>query len=611
MTALGQQIEHAKPNRTLLGKMGRREIFPTTRLTFVTRFLYSVHSTNRLNYNALNNNINKFLSSQTCCKAPIILSSFTILFLTLSFPIIDQGYMIWFALAPWLVLLKKNSRPVLSSLFVGSLFFLINLAWLRHVTYPAWILLSAYSMCYFVLFGLCTSFIVKRCRLPLTIIAPFLWVSLEYVRSFLLTGFPWLFLGHTQYQYLPIIQISDITGLYGISFLVVLVNAGIAECVTLPDLHSTSNYKQQRISRYLLNIAFPVVLLIIVTIYGFFCLKRNVPENGNSLNVSVVQGNILQSVKNNPDEIQQIDNLQRYVNLSLLTADEPEKVDLIIWPETMAPGILNIDPTLTGRNIDMVSQLSIQNLAYMLDTCLLIGGTAIEINKNEQTFYNSAFFYDEKGAIVDRYDKIHLVPFGEYTPLRRYFPFLARLVPYEVDLSHGKERVIFERHKTEGQRPKSKDKRQKTEDRRPEIGGYRFGVLICYEDTMPNLVRKFANEGVDFMVNITNDGWFRKSAELDQHLAIMVFRAIENRTTIIRAANTGISAFIDSNGVIYDRLQNDHGEYKEIDGVLTNKVTINKESAKSWYTENGDIFAFFCVFASCVLLFIAAKSSFS
>ena len=474
---------------------------------------------------------------------------------------------------------------------MGALFFLINLAWLSNVTYAAWILLSAYSMCYFVIFGLCTSFIIKRCGLPLTVIAPFLWVSLEFVRAFLLTGFPWLFLGHTQYQYLPVIQISDITGLYGISFLVVLVNAGIAELVTLLDFHSRAHCKQQPVSFYLLNVAVPVVLLIMVTIYGVFCLKRHVPVNENGLNVSVVQGNILQSVKNNPDEIQQIDNLQKYVNLSLLTANEPEKVNLIIWPETMAPGILNIDPSFTGRNVDMISQLSIQNLAYMSDACLLIGGTALEINNNEQIFYNSAFFYNEKGFILNRYDKIHLVPFGEYTPLKRYFPFLARLVPYEVSLSHGRKKVIFDIHNE-------------------KIGGYRFGVLICYEDTVPHLVRKFANEGVDFLVNMTNDGWFGKSSELDQHLAIMVFRAIENRTTMVRAANTGISAFIDPNGMIYDKLQNDYGEYKEIEGVLTNKVMINKEATKSWYTKNGDIFAFFCVAVSCALLLLAIKSSF-
>lgn len=486
--------------------------------------------------------------------------------------------MIWIALAPWLILIKKDNRPVLSSALAGTAFFMINLAWLRHVTYSAWILLSLYSMGYFVIFGFSANLIIKRLRLPLTAIAPFLWVGFEYARSFLLTGFPWLFLGHTQYRYQSLIQISDITGVYGISFLVVLINAGIAELILI----LSADYRRQKSSFYILNIIFPIVLFITSALYGRFCLKHYIPENGP--NVSVVQGNIPQSVKNDPDEMRQFENLQKYVNLSLLTGGEHEKVDLVIWPETMTPGLLNIDPDLSGRNIDRISQESLKNLAYVLDVCLLVGGTAIEIERDKQTFYNSAFYLNEKGVIVDRYDKIHLVPFGEYTPLKRYLPLLARLVPYEVSLSHGKKRVVFSLFDEDVMKM------------------YRFGVLICYEDTVPALVRKFANDGVDFMINITNDGWFRKSSELDQHLAIMVFRAVENRVGMVRSANTGISAFIDANGRIYDKLKDSYGEYKGISGTLTNRVMINKRTAYTWYTKNGDIFAVLCVAISGIVL---------
>ena len=193
--------------------------------------------------------------------------------------------------------------------------------------------------------------------------------------------------------------------------------------------------------------------------------------------------------------------------------------------------------------------------------------------------------------MVDRYDKIHLVPFGEFTPLKKYFPFLARLVPYEIGLTHGVKRTLF-----------SLDTRSS--------GNFTFGTSICYEDTVPSLVRKFKKDGVDFMLNITNDAWFRNSAELDQHLAIMVFRAIENRICMARAANTGISSFVGPDGTIYDRLLDTVGKYREIRGMLVNQIKLlNKQG--TFYTMCGDWFPIFCSAVSVSMLFIAIfKGSF-
>ena len=526
----------------------------------------------------MSKNINKFLTNRTPYKLPIILSFFSILLLTISYPVIDQGYMVWVAFVPWFMLIKTNHRPIFSAILIGYIFFIINIVWLRHVTYAAWLLLSFYSMGYFVIFCAAASIILKKFKnLPLSLIAPLLWVSGEYVRSFLMTGFPWLFIGHTQYKYLSIIQIADITGVYGISFLIILINAAITDLIVF--IKSGQKYKQM--SFFLLTAVYPIAMVSIVMFYGILCLKNNNYKEGP--NVSVVQGNIHQSVKNDPNEIQQVKNLQNYLKLSELLVQEDEKVELVVWPETMAPGLLNVNADFTGRNIDRITQNSIENLAYSLNSRMIIGSTAIEIEHGEQTFYNSAFYIDNEGFITNRYDKIHLVPFGEYTPLKKYFPFLTKLVPYEVSLSHGKKKVTFDLIC------------QNTDS-------YKFGVLICYEDTVPTLVREFVNEGVDFMVNITNDGWFGKSAELDQHLAIMVFRAVENRVGMVRAANTGISAFININGYIYDKLKSDNGEYKEVEGTLTNKVMVNGETTKTWYTKNGDIFAIICLTMSCIIL---------
>src|SRR5574337_504903 len=255
----------------------------------------------------------------------------------------------------------------------------------------------------------------------------------------------------------------------------------------------------------------------------------------------MVQGNIPQDLKFESTEEDQVQILKKYSDLSMSV--KGKSIDLLVWPETMMPGLLNINPELTGRKIDVLSQLTAVQLAQELNTNLLLGSLALTLVGEEQIYFNSAYYYNREGRFVDRYDKIHLVPFGEFTPLKKYFPFLAKLVPYEIGLTHGNRRTLFHLNTLEN-------------------GSFTFGSSICYEDTVPSLIRKFKKDGVDFMLNITNDGWFRNSAELDQHLAIMVFRAIENRICMVRAANTGISSFVAPDGAIYATLIDPKGKYR-------------------------------------------------
>lgn len=525
-----------------------------------------------MNYNGTRKNINRFLDDPAVYKAPLILSTFSVILLTFAFPQIDQWYTAWIALSPWFVLIQKDNRRVLSSLVTGILFFTVNLYWLHHVTVAAWILLSLYSTAYFLAFGLTANYMLKHLRIPLMAIAPFIWVGLEYLRSFVLTGFPWLFLGHTQYQCISLIQIADITGVYGITFLIVMVNGAVSDlvirCISRPPASRT-----QSIITYI-AVVVPALMVSAAILYGHHNLKNRHPLEGP--NLTAVQGNVRQSIKSDPSETQQIKNLQKHIDLSLRILHKQEKTDLIVWPETMVPGILNLDFERSGRQVDKRCQDALRRLASVLDLAILVGGTSIKTEDGHNTFFNSAFYLDHNGIIVDRYDKIHLVPFGEYTPLQNIFPFLSHLVPYEVNLSHGDRRTIFTLPTKDGRI-------------------YRFGVLICYEDTLPGLVSDFVNDGADFMINITNDGWFRKSAELDQHLAIMVFRAVENHIAVIRCANTGISAFIDDCGTIYARLTGSRGEHKEIAGILSGKVIIDEDGPGSWYTRHGDTFAVFCL----------------
>jgi len=533
----------------------------------------------------------------------LILSFLTILFLCLSFPPADLGYLVWIAFVPWFLLIVTEEKYVyLNALFIGAAFFFIQLSWLRYVTTIAWVLLSLYCSAYFIAFAFCTRFIAFRLKLPLVVIAPCIWASLEFIRSFLLSGFPWFFIGHTQYRFLPVIQVSDITGVYGISFIIVTVNAGIVDLI-IRSLASSNKLVSDFISvippghplkngdfKYLpldkkykssLTCIMPLALLTAVLLYGVCWLKDYKPQEGPL--VCMVQGNIPQDLKFDSTEEDDIQILKKYSDLSM--GVKGKLIDLLVWPETMVPGLLNINPELTGRKIDMLSQFTAVQLAQDLNTNLLLGGLALTLVGDEQIYFNSAYSYNREGKLAGRYDKIHLVPFGEFTPLKKYFPFLASLVPYEIGLTHSNRRTLFNLDTPTG-------------------GSFTFGSSICYEDTVPSLIRKFKKDGAEFMLNITNDGWFRNSAELDQHLAIMVFRAVENRICMARAANTGISSFVAPDGYIYDKLSDAEGKYREVCGTLINRIKLIKKY-NTFYTICGDLFSILCVVAFGIMLIVS------
>ena len=515
----------------------------------------------------------------------------TNLLLFLSYPPANMGYLAWIALVPLFIFIVSGKKYLcFNTLLIGAIFFFVQLSWMRYVTYIAWVLLSLYCSVYFLLFAVCVRYVVLKQKWPLTLTAPCLWAALEFIRSFFLSGFPWFFIGHTQYQWLPVIQISDITGVYGISFIIVMVNAGIADlilsCPGLKNLFAVERYRpclfpDRKLVFTGVVCVLPVAMLIAALFYGFYRLKNYVPSDGPK--VCLVQGNIPQDIKFESTEADQMSILKKYFDLSKSAKDKP--IDLLVWPETMMPGILNINPDLTGRKIDILSQLTAVQLAQDLGANLLIGGIALTLNGAQQIYYNSAYHYNRQGSFVGRYDKIHLVPFGEFTPLKDYFPFLAGMVPYEIGLTHGKDRTLFSLDTAAN-------------------GRITFGVSICYEDTVPSLMRMFRKDGAEFMLNITNDGWFCNSAELDQHLAIMVFRAVENRISLARAANTGISAFVAPNGTIYDMLVDAQGKYREISGTLTNHIRLANQGI-SIYTRCGDWFGILCAVVSGVILFAA------
>jgi len=521
----------------------------------------------------------------------LFLAFLTILILSFSFPSPCISYLAWFALVPWFIIISTGYKVGLFSYLVGFLFFVFNLSWLWFVTGFGEILLSLYLALYFYVFGIVLHYLHRRLKLPLVFVAPFVWVALEYLRSFPYFGFPWFFIGHSQYLNLPLIQFADITGVYGISFLIVVFNAAIADLTEQfflkifynSRIDSVTTPKKKSKMFWYTTIFIPCFLISLVILYGYFDLKGNL-SSPNGPNICVVQGNVPQGVKITANKEEEKEILLKYTNLSLKVAGK--EVDMIVWPETMLPGVLNIDPNLLNREIDILSKESVQKITDATSAHLILGGNAIEVHDATAFYFNTAFYYDRKGSFVDRYDKIYLVPFGEFIPFEKWLSFFSHLVPYNVSLSGGKRRTIFEL------------------DTRQDDKNYKFGIVICYEDTVAPLVRHFRKDGADFMVNITNDAWFHDSSELDQHLAVMVFRAVENRISIARAANNGISSFIAPNGEIYDYLVNE-GKYKEVEGILCNNIRF-ENTVYSWYTKYGDVFAISCLSITAILLLVAS-----
>jgi len=343
----------------------------------------------------------------------------------------------------------------------------------------------------------------------------------------------------------PVLQIADITGAWGVSFLVMLVNTAIYSLFS-NNLKFTGKVKK---------FSWAALIFFIVLAYGYIKLHDIVPsERGAFIKLSVIQGNIPQELKWDSKARSYI--LSKYFRLTEMAAAEGP--DLIIWPEASSPGLLGQDNEIFDR---------IYALSKNKKMPLLIGAVASDNNR----FFNSALLIDKEGRTRERYDKLHLVPFGEYIPLKNIFPFLETIVPIG-DINRGREYTVF-------QIPiKSQD-------------FFRFSVLICFEDLFPELSRRFVKRGAGFLVNITNDAWYKQTSAPYQHLQASVFRAVENRVFLARAANTGISGFISPAGKIIKLVQDNSGRDIFVDGYATQQVEIPKR-ALSFYTRHGDSFIF-------------------
>lgn len=475
------------------------------------------------------------------------------------FPPIDCGPLAWVALVP-LLLVVRMPRPTrkmyLYTALGGWLFALMTLQWMRlgdPSMYLAWGALAFYVGLYFPVFVGLTRVAVHRAGLPLVVSAPLVWVGLEFVRAYVMTGFSWYYLGHSQYRWTGLLQISDLVGAYGVSFLVMMGNACIAELIPagvfqkvrlLPQASTVETVLlNQPLRRRSIVVTATVLSLVVTLVYGSW--RRSQADFRPGPRVGLVQGNFPSSVKHDDDQTVKIWRTHQALT-GLATRHQAE---VIVWPESMFRWPYPIvDPTMTDEELralhpDLTEEFwkngkaeeSLVDMTEGSRAGMIIGADTMIGDKAGMRVYNSALFFEPTRKLVGRYDKLHRVPFGEYVPLKEIFPFLAELTPAAggVGLSAGESVHVFQH------------------------GDHRLVPLICFEDTVPHLVRSAvaatrdaSGKDIDCLVNLTNDGWFHGSSELDQHLITASFRCIETRVPMVRAVNTGISAFIDGDGVV-------------------------------------------------------------
>jgi apolipoprotein N-acyltransferase len=521
--------------------------------------------------------------------------------LALAFPPAGLSGLAWIALAPLLVVLKARPRhrEWLVLWAAGLIFGCAGFWYMHHVTVLGVALLGLYLSLYFLVFCLSVRWLSFEKGIPLSLAAPLVWAGLEYLRGIFLTGLPLHFLAHSQYKALTVIQIADLTGTAGVTFWLVAVNGVLADAACC-----FARIKTQ-VTRGAVVVGGVVVLAISVgaLFYGAHRLRTLRIKQGPR--IALIQGNIPQDNKNRATDETFEQMLKVYVALTEKALDADPVPDLVIWPETMAP------PGVFDHHLQALRARTLRVNAAVSDTAawkklsklwsyydrwyrafaplqkradLLIGANTCPRPDNLDIAHNSAFLLPKGGqGAAGRFDKIHLVPFGEYVPLKSLIGWIvAPIIPYKTGLTPGTEMTVF------------------------EVDGWTYAPTICFEDTFPELVAEFGRRRrIDFIVNVTNEGWFKDGAELDEHLAIGVFRAIECRAGFVRAANTGISAFIAPTGQIVSKLVVD-GRDREVAGVLHGNVSTAE--GRSPYYALGETFGQSCagVWIFCMILQIIA-----
>ena len=514
---------------------------------------------------------------------------------------------------------RRWARDILLGYVAGITFFWIVFSWLQTVTVPGWILVGAYMGLYFAawswLCGLLRPGLRKVREKPLEGLdavsrrlnekyaaehgspadiaantaaeipldsparrSPWLssvsnlrlafflaagWVTHEFLRSIVFSGWGWNTLGSALHAQLVLIQVAEFTGVAGLSFMVAFTNVILV--ATLRRFILETQVKPMRP-----HFDLTLTMAGIVGVMGFGLHALQTHRETRPLNVALVQPNIPREEKFTLEFASK--TFDQFTRLSRPVLDGSARLDLLVWPESSMPG-----PVLN----DELSHKFVMDFSASAKTDLLLG----TIDLDETHAYNAAMLVSDGGARLQVYRKVHLVPFGEYVPGRHTIPLLARIVGDQVpdDFAFGKEYTVF----------------NLTNDKA------KVAPLICFEDTIGDLTRQFVLAGADLLVNVTNDGWFLRSAGSRQHLASAVFRCVETRLPMVRAANTGVTCFVNEFGKVTQTLLDENGS-PFTEGTLSGQVAIAANPEPTFYVQHGELFEYACVGVTLLALAFSA-----
>ena len=506
---------------------------------------------------------------------PWVLSLISGVLMGVCYPPWGLGDLIWVALIPlvWAVWFcppsaRRNQLRVAGLGYVcGLVFFAMTASWLTTLTWPGTILLIFYFACYFAGWTLFAHTLIHGSsndenpawlrsihNLRICALGAAGWVAMEWLRGIIFPAFGWNGLGIAQHANVPLIQIADITGVGGISFLIAMTNLMLAASIKRLVLEIKCGARRPHY-----DFAITVALVALAWIYGVREVFRPSPES-TEVRFAAVQANIPQQVRNNADF--EMDVLETYQKQTLSAM--AMKPDLILWPESSTPS-----PLLGNqRTWDLV-----RNLAEQHEGDLLLGTT----HWGKEGDFNSIALLTSRGTQAQLYHKMHLVPFGEYVPLREEFPLIAKIVGDLVpdDFDPGHEFKVLEM----------------------ESKPVKLGPLVCFEDTLGDLARHPVLVGAQVFVVATNDGWFLESAGSKQHLQNAIFRCVENKRPMIRASNTGVTCAINRHGIVKEILKNEEGS-TFMQGILFGKIDAPTNATLTFYAQYGEIFSIFCLAVS-------------
>jgi len=497
------------------------------------------------------------------CWGGLGLACLSGLCLAVSFPPFAWSGLAWVALVPLLVALSGQRPPAafalaaLASLlaFSGIFYWIWTAGTFHLIDYALLVLVVNLALCGGV-FGLSLVWFRDRTGWPAVVIAPTLWVSLEYARSHAwFLSAPWMLLGHSQYAHPTLTQIASITGVYGLSFVIVCVNVAVAEVII-----GLRSYRHEVLALGLFPPAARVSaivatgLLLGTMVFGV----RSLASAGSAehLTIALLQGNVPQTQKWDRASLEAV--VSQYERMAHQAA--ASSPTLIVWPETAIVGDVGRDPALRQR----FEHLALDTKAY-----LLVGAAGSAKFRKPQfhgKYFNSLSLFSPQGRLEDEHRKIILVPFGEYDPLQGVVRWPQALTAAMGSVVPGDHHTIF---------------------RLPDAS---FGAVICWESIFPDLFREFVRQGARFMVNATDESWFPGGGAPSQFLAMTTFRAVENGISIVRAANAGISAVIDPFGRITRQLASPGGRAFPDEGVLVAQIALS--NGPTFYTRYGELFAF-------------------